>query len=98
VEFASDVEKLRTLFDQFCGWKGEFLPHAMFGQLSTPERMRHAYLHMDHHLRQFGHKAGHKGRVECLDRDPLSVGTAKHFHPAAQKGFSASAAVSESNA
>ena len=54
VEFASDVEKLRTLFDQFCGWKGEFAPHAMFGQLSTPERMRHAYLHMDHHLRQFG--------------------------------------------
>jgi len=29
VEFASDVEKLRTLFDQFCGWQGEFAPHAM---------------------------------------------------------------------
>jgi hypothetical protein len=24
VEFASDVDKLRTLFDQFCCWKGEF--------------------------------------------------------------------------
>jgi hypothetical protein len=54
VEFASDVEKLRTLCDQFCGWKGEFAPHAMFGQLSRTERMRHAYLHIDHHFRQFG--------------------------------------------
>jgi hypothetical protein len=54
VEFTSDVEKLRILFDQFCGWKGEFAPHAMFGLLSKTERMRHAYLHMDHHLRQFG--------------------------------------------
>jgi len=54
VEFASDVEKLRTLFDQFSGWKGEFAPHPMFGHLSKSERMRHAYLHMDHHLRQFG--------------------------------------------
>jgi len=53
-EFASDVEKLRTLFKQFCGWKGEFAPHATLGQLSKTERMRHAYLHMDHHLRQFG--------------------------------------------
>jgi len=54
VEFASDVDKLRTLFARFCGWKGEFAPHAMLGQLSRIERMRHAYLHMDHHLRQFG--------------------------------------------
>lgn len=54
VEFALDVEKLRALFDRFCGWKGEFAPHAMLGQLSRTERMRHAYLHMDHHLRQFG--------------------------------------------
>ena len=54
VEFALDVEKLRALFDRFCGWKGEFAPHAMLGQLSRTERMRHAYRHMDHHLRQFG--------------------------------------------
>jgi hypothetical protein len=26
----------------------------MFGQMSRTERMRHAYLHFDHHLRQFG--------------------------------------------
>jgi hypothetical protein len=54
VEFSSDVENLRILFERFCGWKREFAPHAMFGQLSRTERMRHAYLHMDHHLRQFG--------------------------------------------
>jgi hypothetical protein len=54
VEFASDVQKLRTLFDQFCDSKREFAPHPILGQLSRTERMRHAYLHMDHHLRQFG--------------------------------------------
>jgi hypothetical protein len=53
-EFASDLEKLRTLFDRFCTWEGDFAPHAMLGQMSRTERMRHAYLHMDHHLRQFG--------------------------------------------
>ena len=34
VEFSSDVETLRTLFEQFCGWKRDFAAHAMFGQLS----------------------------------------------------------------
>ena len=54
VEFSSDVENLRILFGQFCTWKRDFAPHTMFGQLSRTERMRFAYLHMDHHLRQFG--------------------------------------------
>ena len=40
-EFSSDVENLRILFKQFCGWKGDFVPHAMFGHLSRIERMRH---------------------------------------------------------
>jgi hypothetical protein len=53
-EFASDVEKLRILLDRFCNSKREFAPHATMGQMSKTERMRHAYLHMDHHLRQFG--------------------------------------------
>jgi hypothetical protein len=52
--FAADVEDLRVLFERFCTEEGEFAPHAMFGQLSRAERMRHAYLHFDHHLRQFG--------------------------------------------
>src|ERR1700680_3902669 len=54
MEFASHVERLRTLFERFCGWKGEFTAHAILGRLSRTGRMRHAYLHMDHHLRQFG--------------------------------------------
>lgn len=53
-EFASDLEKLRTLFERFCAREGEFAPHGFLGQMSRTERMRHAYLHMDHHLRQFG--------------------------------------------
>ena len=53
-EFASDLDKLRVLLERFCTSAGEFAPHAMLGQMSRAERMRHAYLHMDHHLRQFG--------------------------------------------
>jgi Protein of unknown function (DUF1569) len=53
-EFASDLENLRILFDRFCSSEGEFFPHATLGRMSRAERMRHAYLHMDHHLRQFG--------------------------------------------
>jgi hypothetical protein len=52
--FAADVGELRALLERFCTEEGEFAPHAMFGQLSRAERMRHAYLHFDHHLRQFG--------------------------------------------
>ena len=53
-EFASDLEKLRVLFQRFCNQKGKFAPHGFLGAMSRRERMRHAYLHMDHHLRQFG--------------------------------------------
>lgn len=54
IEFANDVETFRTLFHRYCGWEGKFAPHGRIGQLSRIERMRHAYLHIDHHLRQFG--------------------------------------------
>jgi hypothetical protein len=40
--------------ERFSTRDGGFAPHAMFGQMSKAERMRHAYLHFDHHLRQFG--------------------------------------------
>ena len=53
-EFASDLDELRNLFKRFCNSQGEFAPHAMLGQMSRRQRMRHAYLHIDHHLRQFG--------------------------------------------
>lgn len=54
IEFASDVETLRNLFARFCAFEGKFAPHAILGPMSRAERMRHAYLHIDHHLRQFG--------------------------------------------
>jgi len=54
VQFSSDLEELRILFERFCSTEGKLAPHAMFGQLSAVERMRHGYLHFDHHLRQFG--------------------------------------------
>jgi len=54
VNFASDLQELHILFARFCAREGEFAPHAIFGQMSKAERMRHAYLHFDHHLRQFG--------------------------------------------
>jgi hypothetical protein len=54
VDFAADVEELRGLFERFCTREGDFAPHAIFGEMSKAERMRHAYLHFDHHLRQFG--------------------------------------------
>jgi hypothetical protein len=53
-EFASDLDTLRNLFARFCAFKGTFAPHAILGPMSLVERMRHAYLHVDHHLRQFG--------------------------------------------
>ena len=54
VEFTSDLDELRILYERFCAQEGEFAPHAMFGQMSRTERMRYTYLHFDHHLRQFG--------------------------------------------
>jgi hypothetical protein len=53
-DFVADVATLRALVERFCSKEGEFAAHPMFGQLSRAERMRHAYLHIDHHLRQFG--------------------------------------------
>ena len=52
--FAADLDKLRVLIQRFRTWEGEFAPHAFLGKMSRTERMRHAYLHTDHHLRQFG--------------------------------------------
>jgi hypothetical protein len=54
MDFASDLEELRSLFERFCAWQGAFASHAMFGEISKIERMRYAYRHIDHHLRQFG--------------------------------------------
>jgi hypothetical protein len=53
-EFPADVAEFRKLFERFCTSTGNFAPHPMFGQMTHDERMRWAYLHIDHHFRQFG--------------------------------------------
>ena len=56
VEFASDMRELRSLIERFTQSPVRFCVegHPHFGRLSEKEWMRLAYLHADHHLRQFG--------------------------------------------
>jgi hypothetical protein len=55
-EMESDLRELRELLHRFTRRPREFAwrVHPMFGPLSEKEWMRLGYLHMDHHLRQFG--------------------------------------------
>ena len=55
VEFSRDERQLEALIEQFVQRTGaDFQPHPMFGRLTTEEWQRWGYLHLDHHLRQFG--------------------------------------------
>jgi hypothetical protein len=56
IEFASDMRELRNLIEGFTQPPVRFCVegHPHFGRLSEKEWMRLAYLHADHHLRQFG--------------------------------------------
>ncbi len=55
-EFEADRRDMLRLFEKFTrqprgfAWK----PHPMFLEMSEKDWMRWGYLHMDHHLRQFG--------------------------------------------
>ena len=55
-EFAADVEALEALMQRVSAAARDFAwtPHPIFGALSNAGWMRWAYLHTDHHLRQFG--------------------------------------------
>jgi len=55
-EFDSDVRRLLNSIDRFARRPRdfEFLPHPMFKTMSEGQWMRWGYLHVDHHLRQFG--------------------------------------------
>ena len=55
-EFESDVRELGKLFERFTGRPRDFAwqRHPMFLEMSEEDWMRWGYLHMDHHLRQFG--------------------------------------------
>jgi hypothetical protein len=56
VEFDADMRELRALTERFTGQPRDFdwKPHPHFGEMSEREWNRLAYLHADHHLRQFG--------------------------------------------
>lgn len=56
VEMESDLRKVLVLVEQFAGLPSTFAfpEHAILGRMSHAEWMRWGYLHMDHHLRQFG--------------------------------------------
>ena len=55
-DFDADREELFRLLQRFTANPRDFQwhPHPMFGMMSDDEWMRWGYLHMDHHLRQFG--------------------------------------------
>ena len=55
--FEEDVRALQRLVDRFTRQPRDFewaQSHPHFGKMSETEWMRLAYLHVDHHLRQFG--------------------------------------------
>ena len=56
VEFEKDMNELQSLVDRFAQQPRSFQwqAHPQFGKMSEKEWMRLGYLHMDHHLRQFG--------------------------------------------
>ena len=55
-EFEADRDRLFASIDKFTHLPRtfQFHPHPMFGPMSERDWMRWAYLHCDHHLRQFG--------------------------------------------
>jgi hypothetical protein len=55
-DFGSDVAEVRTFLDTIAknGLRGTWPIHPVFGKMSASQWLRWAYLHTDHHLRQFG--------------------------------------------
>jgi hypothetical protein len=55
-DFAADVAQLEALLERVAAEaKGaDWPPHPVFGPMSDAAWLRWGYLHMDHHLRQFG--------------------------------------------
>ena len=55
-DFAADVAQLQALLERIASHASdrEWPDHPIFGKMSHAAWMRWAYLHADHHLRQFG--------------------------------------------
>lgn len=56
-DFAADLALTISLVEAFAARAGsrDWPTHPIFGRLSPAAWMRWGYLHVDHHLRQFGH-------------------------------------------
>jgi hypothetical protein len=56
IDFAADVAELARLVEFVATQRREFVwpPHPIFGSMSETDWLRWSYLHIDHHLRQFG--------------------------------------------
>jgi hypothetical protein len=57
IEFAADIAELERLLDLITTDRRarvDGLVHPVFGRMSEADWLRWAYLHADHHLRQFG--------------------------------------------
>jgi hypothetical protein len=55
-DFAADIATVEQLLDEIAAWPGPRPrpSHPIFGRMSQRAWLRWAYLHTDHHLRQFG--------------------------------------------
>jgi len=55
-EFDADVQELQTLIDRITQNEKDFQwgAHPLFGSMPDRDWLRWGYLHLDHHLRQFG--------------------------------------------
>ena len=53
-EFPRDVAQLEALLHRITTEPISWAPHPIFGPMSRRQWLRWAYLHTDHHLRQFG--------------------------------------------
>ncbi|WP_263411289.1 DUF1569 domain-containing protein [Terriglobus tenax] len=53
-EFAGDREALLQALAAFAANQGNWAPHPLFAEMTTPKWRRWGWLHTDHHLRQFG--------------------------------------------
>jgi hypothetical protein len=55
-DFVADVQQVEAFLALMTATKADFVwpSHPIFGKMSEDDWMRWGYLHMDHHLRQFG--------------------------------------------
>ena len=54
IAFAADLARLESLVERITTRRFDKGVHPLFGRMSSKGWLRWAYLHMDHHLRQFG--------------------------------------------